>query len=126
MQREEREHEMALQLSAQKHEMDLGKLTHSVAAEALPASSSNCKSSSPGSVKLPNFGLRNSADTIPSEVERGPVDFLAIPSEVERDPEDFLTIPSEVERDPVDFLQFLRIKDKSAETTDPQKGSIRR
>ncbi len=64
----------ATQLSAQKREMDLAKLTHSVAAETLLVSSSNCKSSSPSSVNLPNCGLRNSADTIPSEVERDPVD----------------------------------------------------
>ncbi len=66
--------EMALRFSAQKRAMDLAKLTHPVAAETLPVSSSNCKSSSPGSVKLPNFGLRNSAVAIPSQVVRDPVD----------------------------------------------------
>ncbi|MCP3667313.1 MAG: DUF1759 domain-containing protein [Gammaproteobacteria bacterium] len=35
---------MALQLSAQKREMDLAKLSHPVAAETSPASSSDCKS----------------------------------------------------------------------------------
>ncbi len=75
--RKEMEHEMASQLSAQKRVMDLAKLKHSVAAEILPAS-----------VKLPNNGLRNSTDAIPSEVERDPVDFHTIPSEVERDPGD--------------------------------------
>ncbi len=56
--REERKREMALQLSAQKREMDLAKLSHPVAAETLPASSSNCKSGCPCSVKLRKLQLK--------------------------------------------------------------------